>query len=117
MQDAREALVAYVFSMILMYAGIAAVVIVARILLAPGCHPPVSVARTDIRTLESAASMHLAEYSSCPTMADLVRNGDISSHTTFLDPWQHPYEITCDTYAPTVRSAGPDGRFGTADDP
>jgi hypothetical protein len=32
------------------------------------------------------------------------------------DPWGHPYEFVCDSGELNVRSAGPDGERGNADD-
>jgi hypothetical protein len=48
----------------------------------------------------------------CPTLAELEADGVIGRPAR--DFWDRPYRIECDTIR--VSSAGPDGRFDTADD-
>jgi hypothetical protein len=48
---------------------------------------------------------------SCPTL------GDLGVPATHADPWNMAYAIECTTTTTTVRSAGPDRTYFTADDP
>ena len=78
----------------------------------------VNQARTDAATVASAVSMWLAELNGndCPTMQELIENGDISANQSSKDPWDNDFQIECDGREPVVHSAGPDGQFGSEDD-
>jgi general secretion pathway protein G len=79
----------------------------------------VNQARTDAATVQSAVSMWLAGHNSrdCPTMQQLVEDGEISANQSSKDPWENDFHIECEGLSePRVRSAGPDGQFGTDDD-
>jgi hypothetical protein len=52
----------------------------------------------------------------CPTMADLQKDKLLAPEQRTSDPWGHPYEIVCGAEDYVVRSAGPDGIPGNADD-
>lgn len=58
---------------------------------------------------------------SCPTIRDLLRYTDLPP-TQVRDAWRQPIEIRCGEPLPGsvhglwLRSAGPDGEFGTDDD-
>ena len=84
--------------------------------------------------LKLALDMYFSEYGSFPqgnnerVMAQLLGNNPkpisflSGLHITtnrigqLLDPWETPFEIDVSGSFLTVISAGPDGRFGTADD-
>ncbi|MGZ3475800.1 MAG: hypothetical protein ACXWUG_17310 [Polyangiales bacterium] len=52
----------------------------------------------------------------CPTIADLQKDKLLAPDQRTSDPWGHPYEIVCTPTDYVVRSAGPDGIPGNADD-
>jgi hypothetical protein len=66
--------------------------------------------------LRLGAALWQASRESCPTPEDVIQAGLLSPHLRARDAWDTPYRITCEGKAPTVRSAGPDRTFGTADD-
>jgi general secretion pathway protein G len=78
----------------------------------------VNQARTDAATVAGAVNMWLADHNGndCPTMEELIENGDISRNQNHKDPWDHDFQISCEGREPEVHSAGPDGNFGTDDD-
>ena len=72
---------------------------------------------TDAKTIASAAEMFMAENSGeCPTVAQLIEQKILSDKLNTKDAWDNEYQIECDEDGPVVRSAGPDGQFGTEDD-
>lgn len=46
----------------------------------------------------------------------VVRPDQKNERGDFVDPWKTPYRITTSGTNIEVRSAGPDGKFGTPDD-
>lgn len=71
---------------------------------------------TDAKTIASAAEMYMAENNECPTVQALVEQKIISDRLATKDAWDNDFLIECDEDGPIVRSAGPDGEFGTEDD-
>ncbi|MDB4942640.1 MAG: hypothetical protein JWP97_2174 [Labilithrix sp.] len=70
-------------------------------------------ALTSANVLRIQATAYRAEHNNaCPRPSDLGKDK--------LDPWGHPFKITCSTDtnvgSNTVISFGPDGAQGTADD-
>jgi general secretion pathway protein G len=82
------------------------------------------LARAKIRTAEqevsrirSAIQLYQHDHSDqCPTIDQLVADGQLDRSASTNDPWGHAFAIACDGDNITVQSAGPDGRPGTADD-
>jgi hypothetical protein len=66
--------------------------------------------------LRLGAALWQDSRNTCPTPGDIVKAGLLSPHLQARDAWGTPYQISCEKKAPTVRSAGPDLTFGTADD-
>lgn len=76
-----------------------------------------SRARFDVRSIEAAAEMYLAEHEACPhDVSDLVSAQLFSG--TRKDPWGTAYWLTCDvaTGKLVAHSAGPDRLAHTEDD-
>lgn len=72
---------------------------------------------TAVQTVKSAVTMYMATNNAeCATMTQLVEDKAIDKSTATKDPWDHDFQIECDGTDLTVRSAGPDGEFDTADD-
>ena len=97
-------------------------------------HPGVPRHMNEMRSLESALQQYHAEYGNYPTgsidyMVSALQ-GDNPRKLLFLewlrptsgrdrgatDPWGTPYDIAIDDTNITISTAGPDKRFGTADD-
>lgn len=76
------------------------------------------LAQTSLRTLRNVAETYLITRSSseCPTLQQLVSSKAMSAGASTDDPWGKPYELSCETGEVNVRSSGPDGERGTADD-
>jgi len=84
-----------------------------------GCpHHLRSVTEVSVRALRSAAETWRSGRGGglCPTAEILRRDNAIDPASKLTDSWSHPFQITCEGNKVTVTSAGPDGRFGTADD-
>ena len=87
------------------------------VFLVPPRHAANEVARTACRQLRSAASDWQESHARvCPTPARLRDDGAIDRNAKLTDPWGNPFRMTCTGDAIVVRSAGPDGVFGTKDD-
>ncbi|MFO0693449.1 MAG: prepilin-type N-terminal cleavage/methylation domain-containing protein [Polyangiales bacterium] len=77
----------------------------------------VTQTRTDAQTVASAANSFIMTHpNDCPSMEDLVEAGEISRNSRTKDAWEHDFQIECDSGEAVVKSAGPDGQFGTDDD-
>lgn len=72
----------------------------------------VKATRTDIRVVQSAVTMWLADNTGCPSIDQL----GLSRGARTKDAWDHDFIIKCDGDEPTVASNGPDGEEGTEDD-
>jgi len=74
------------------------------------------IARQKAREIVSMLWQFEIENQRCPTgNLELIENGDISAHT-LVDPWGTVMAFGCSDDGPRARSAGPDRKFGTADD-
>lgn len=72
---------------------------------------------TAVQTVKSGVTMYIAtNHSDCPTMDQLIETKTIDKSTATKDPWDHEFQIECEGSDISVRSAGPDGEFETADD-
>ena len=60
--------------------------------------------------------MYVAEKPGCPNVKDLVDAKNLSTKTRVRDAWDHEFKIICRADRRIVLSAGPDGKYGTADD-
>ena len=72
---------------------------------------------TQVTQLTTTAEMYEVEKGKCPKdLAELKAGGYIKK--LMKDPWGKPYEVKCpgEHGRVDVRSAGPDGEFGTDDD-
>jgi general secretion pathway protein G len=77
----------------------------------------VKSAESAVQTVKSAVTLYIATNNSdCATMPQLLEDKQIDKSTATQDPWNHDFEISCDGTEISVRSAGPDGEFDTADD-
>ncbi len=52
----------------------------------------------------------------CPTISELQFDKILPESASAADPWGNRYRVSCDDSNVMVRSAGRDGRLGTADD-
>jgi general secretion pathway protein G len=75
-------------------------------------------AKNDTATLASVAeaSLVMEQNETCPTVAELRRDGLLSRRTNTEDPWGTPYRLECEPGYPIAISAGPDSTFDTDDD-
>ena len=74
-------------------------------------------AREDLLQLTGAVGQYAAVAGALPPGLEVLGARDPTVATRLLDPWGHPYQIQAAAGgAASVVSAGPDGRFGTADD-
>ena len=77
----------------------------------------IKTARTDESTVKAAAEMWIAEHSGqCPSVQQLVDDGELDRSRKTQDPWDHDYTIECQADSVTISSGGPDGTMGTEDD-
>jgi general secretion pathway protein G len=83
-----------------------------------GCPGSQQTANTNAHEIRNAVQRWrgLHEGSTCPTIAQLVQDGEIDAASKTDDAWGLPYRITCTEDEVVVRSAGPDKRWGTEDD-
>lgn len=72
----------------------------------------VKATKSDIRVVQSAVTMWLADNTGCPSIDQL----GLSRGARTKDAWDHDFIIKCDADEPTVSSVGPDGEEGTEDD-
>lgn len=69
------------------------------------------------RALLAAALDHRASHAdACPTPSVLVADGALPRDAELTDAWGERLRVVCTGGHVRVRSAGPDGRAGTADD-
>lgn len=74
--------------------------------------------RADAQQIRAAVTMYLSGNpgASCPSVEELVQDGDLDSSKRTADAWEHDFQIECDGPNISVVSAGPDGQFGSEDD-
>ena len=68
------------------------------------------------RVLAAVEAWQSEKPEGCPTLTGLADSGYLQSDARTDDAWGTRFRIVCVGTAATVRSAGPDGRFGTQDD-
>jgi general secretion pathway protein G len=68
------------------------------------------------RVLAAAQAWQTANSEGCPTITQLVEDGQLEKSERTDDPWGNRYRIVCDGTHAVVRSAGPDKHPGTPDD-
>jgi hypothetical protein len=94
----------------------------AQLMLLDVCHPlpaySYGTTRTALHTLRSAVLLYRAGHRdrACPTVSQLVAAGTLERGFRADDAWGRPMKIICEDDGVTVRSAGHDGKEGTADD-
>jgi hypothetical protein len=75
-------------------------------------------ARTQATSLrhvvESWRMSHTSEE--CPSADGLIASGMLDEGSKVTDPWDSPFEISCDGEHTRVRSFGPDKKKGSDDD-
>lgn len=76
-----------------------------------------NLAHADVKTLAQIAEAYqITHAEECPTLADLEQSRLLRRGSNTHDPWGQAYEISCETGDVNVRSPGPDGERGSADD-
>ena len=71
----------------------------------------------DLRALRAAADRwRVHSEGRCPTVDDLARDRAVAANVSLDDSWGHRYLVRCSEDETDITSAGPDGRFETADD-
>jgi general secretion pathway protein G len=74
-------------------------------------------ALSDAGAINAAATMWIGEHAGeCPTIANLLEDGQLDHTKNSKDPWDNDYVITCEDDSVTTKSAGPDKQMGTEDD-
>lgn len=76
----------------------------------------IRLARVMTTAIRVGAAIWLSSDERCPTTKDLTAVKFIDEKIPPNDPWGTPFVIGCDKKEPTVTSAGPDQKTGTADD-
>jgi general secretion pathway protein G len=72
---------------------------------------------TAVHTVRNAVQLYIATNNTqCATMQELIDDKQIDKSTATKDPWDRDFLIDCDGTDISVKSAGPDGEFETADD-
>ncbi len=102
------------------------IVVVIMALVATGVGMAVMPAfvRARIKTTEKAVQVvrsaviayQVERDDACPSVEELVAERFLDGQTASTDPWSHAFVIDCKDGDVMVRSAGPDGQLGTADD-
>ena len=69
-----------------------------------------------IRTAVNQWQLAENEYSTCPTVSQLVSDKQLDAGQQTADPWGQDYVITCADDEVIVASAGPDKKMGSKDD-
>ena len=68
------------------------------------------------RVLAAAEAWQSEKTEGCPTLSALGESGYLPAEARTDDAWGTRFRIACSGTSASVRSAGPDGRFGTKDD-
>ena len=75
-----------------------------------------AVLRTEMRLIQSAAEDYRNRHGECPeAVLDVVLEG-LLQDASGLDPWGREFRLECSAESVSVGSAGPDGRWSSADD-
>src|SRR5262249_18394615 len=73
--------------------------------------------RMGAAAVSSASVLWISEHAGqCPSVQQLMDDGDLDAHKRTKDAWDHDFTIECNDDGVTVKSAGPDGQMGTEDD-
>jgi hypothetical protein len=72
--------------------------------------------RDRVRAAEHAIAMYVIDNGKCPRAVDDLVAEKYLARAAAKDPWGTPIVISCSADDWTASSAGPDKRFGTADD-
>jgi hypothetical protein len=82
-----------------------------------GCrYPHVKQAVNRVRAVETAIVQFQIDRGRCPRSPAELSDAGFVSEPDLVDPWHRSIVFTCAGDEARVASAGPDGRFGTADD-
>lgn len=74
-------------------------------------------AKVRARTIQDAATNHLmGTTGDCPTVAELLADGELDATKDSTDPWGNDFTIECEDTAIHVHSPGPDEQPGTDDE-
>lgn len=74
-------------------------------------------ALSDASAINSAATMWISEHAGeCPTVANLLEDGQLDRTKNSKDPWESDFVIECDGDSVSTKSGGPDKQMGTEDD-
>jgi general secretion pathway protein G len=79
----------------------------------------ISTCRSAVRTVRSAVQqwqLSNNDYSSCPTVSQLVQDKQLDSAQATTDPWGGDFLIKCEGDDVVVSSNGPDKKQGGTDD-
>jgi len=77
----------------------------------------IKTTRTNMFELRRAALQWRADHGDdCPTPQTLIRDRALDSASKITDAWDTPFHIVCEGDETFLESAGPDRKFGTADD-
>jgi general secretion pathway protein G len=78
----------------------------------------VSTARTDAQAVRSAVEGYMMANTTndCPTIDELLEQGELRRGSRTTDPWNNAFKIECTRDGADVTSAGPDGEWGSDDD-
>jgi len=68
------------------------------------------------RVLAAAEAWQSEKPDGCPSITSLSETGFLPSDARADDTWGTRFRIVCSDKTTSVRSAGPDGHFGTRDD-
>lgn len=67
--------------------------------------------------VSSAAVLWISEHAGqCPTIQQLIDDGELDGHRRTKDAWNHDFAIDCSDDGVTVKSPGRDGQMGSDDD-
>ena len=73
-------------------------------------------AQTSARSLRHTVQAWRLNNDSCPDIAELKKDNALDSDSKPTDPWNNPWELTCEAGDVQVLSLGPDGKRDTEDD-
>jgi hypothetical protein len=73
-------------------------------------------ARVRLGEVRQAVTTYQIEHNRCPTTGDDLVEGGYMDARRLVDPWRKWIVFSCSEEDTTVRSAGPDRVFATADD-
>jgi hypothetical protein len=99
------------------FAAVAGVAVLTAAFATHAGEPAPGLSADAARRVLSAAEGWQSEHSDgCPTISQLVEDGQLDGESRTDDAWGNRFRIVCEGAQTSVHSAGPDGRPGTADD-